>query len=62
MIVFIGCNSENEYIESISIEAYLDTTYATIGDVFQYTVSVKGLKDQKLAFSELFLQTNFHSI
>ena len=53
MIVFIGCNSENEYIESISIEAYLDTTYATIGDVFQYTVSVKGLKDQKLAFSEL---------
>ena len=57
MIVFIGCSSESEYDESISIEAYLDTTYTTIGDVFQYTVAVRGLKDQKLAFSDLKVET-----
>ena len=50
---FYGCTATDEKNNSISIEASLDTTQVTIGDVIHFTVEVRGVSNQRLVFSEL---------
>ena len=58
IVGYYGCNSSPEKNESISIDATLDTTLATIGDVIKFSVEVRGLSHQILTFSELKLNNS----
>jgi hypothetical protein len=52
-MVFYGCTAIPEKKNSVSIEASLDTSQVTIGDIVHLTVEVGAISNQRLLFSEL---------
>ncbi|MDP7036824.1 MAG: hypothetical protein QF453_02710 [Candidatus Marinimicrobia bacterium] len=52
-MVFYGCTAIPEKNNSVSIEASLDTSQVTIGDIVHLTVEVGAISNQRLLFSEL---------
>ena len=52
-MVFYGCTAIPEKNNSVSIEASLDTSQVTIGDIVHLTVEVGAISNQRLLFSDL---------